>query len=95
MNVSQMLEQTGAVEAISRELGVDSATAQAGATALLPSILSGFQEPGGSSGGASVRSAFLAGLGAWGDCWVDRTAGGRRTPRQCHLERADASSQRQ
>ena len=45
MDVNQMLQQTGAVDAISRELGVDPATAQAGATALLPSILSGFQNP--------------------------------------------------
>lgn len=45
MNINQMLQQTGAVEAISRELGIDSATAQAGATALLPSILSGLQNP--------------------------------------------------
>ena len=45
MNVNQMLEQTGTVDAISRELGIDPATAKAGATALLPSILSGFQNP--------------------------------------------------
>jgi len=45
MNIEQMLQQTNAVEAISRELGVDPATAQAGAAALLPQILSGFQNP--------------------------------------------------
>ena len=45
MDINQMLKQTGAVEALSRELGVDPATAQAGAAALLPSILSGFQNP--------------------------------------------------
>lgn len=45
MNIEQMLQQTGAVEAISRELGVDPTTAQAGAAALMPSILSGFQNP--------------------------------------------------
>ena len=32
MNINQMLQQTGAVDAISRELGVDPATAEAGAT---------------------------------------------------------------
>jgi hypothetical protein len=66
MGIEQMLQQTGAVEAISRELGIDSATATAGATALLPSILSGFQSPaapaaGGTSGGAP---AGLGGLGS-------------------------------
>jgi hypothetical protein len=65
MNVSQMLEQTGAVDAISRELGVDSATAQAGATALLPSILSGFQNPVAAPEAQASESAFpgLGGLG--------------------------------
>ena len=68
MNVSQMLEQTGAVDAISRELGVDSATAQAGATALLPSILSGFQNPVAAPEAQASESAFpgLGGLGGPG-----------------------------
>ena len=65
MNINQMLEQTGAVEAISRELGVDPATAEAGATALLPSILSSFQNPVAASQGGTAGSAFpgLGGLG--------------------------------
>ena len=65
MDINQMLQQTGAVEAISRELGVDSATAQAGATALLPSILSGFQNPVAASESPAEGSAFpaLGGLG--------------------------------
>jgi hypothetical protein len=58
MNINQMLQQTGAVDAISRELGVDPATAEAGATALLPSILSGFQNPVATSEAAPVSSAF-------------------------------------
>lgn len=45
MDINQMLQQTNAVGAISRELGIDPATAQAGAAALMPSILSGFQQP--------------------------------------------------
>ena len=65
MDMNQMLQQTGAVEAISRELGVDSATAQAGASALLPSILSGFKNPVAAEGAESAQSAFpgLGGLG--------------------------------
>ena len=62
MNINQMLQQTGAVDAISRQLGVDPATAEAGATALLPSILSGFQNPVASSDAAPASSAF-PGLG--------------------------------
>jgi hypothetical protein len=65
MDMNQMLQQTGAVEAISRELGVDSATAEAGANALLPSILSGFQNPVAAADAAPAQSAFpgLGGLG--------------------------------
>ena len=45
MNIQQVLQQTDAIDAISRELGVDPGTAQAGAVALLPEILAGFKEP--------------------------------------------------
>ena len=62
MNIEQMLQQTNAVGAISRELGVDPATAHAGAAALLPSLLSGFQNP---AAAASPQGA-LAGLGGLG-----------------------------
>ncbi|MCA1713977.1 MAG: DUF937 domain-containing protein, partial [Gammaproteobacteria bacterium] len=65
MNIEQMLQQTGAVEAISRELGVDSTTAKAGASALLPSILSSFQNPVAASEARTAGTAFpgLGGLG--------------------------------
>ncbi len=69
MNVEQMLQQTNAIDAISRELGVDPATARAGATALMPSILSGFQNPANTQsavGGGSGGSAFLGGDGLGG-----------------------------
>jgi hypothetical protein len=68
MNINDMLQQTGAVDAISRELGVDQDTAAAGASALLPSILSAFQNPVASTGSdsAGAPSAFpgLGGLGS-------------------------------
>ena len=65
MDLNQMLQQTGAVGAISRELGVDAATAQAGATALLPSILSGFQNPVAAPEAQTAGSAFPS-MGALG-----------------------------
>lgn len=65
MDINQMLQQTGAVEAISRELGLDQTTAKAGATALLPSILSGFQNPVAASDAEADKSAF-SGLGGLG-----------------------------
>lgn len=75
MNVQDMLQQTDAVGAISRELGVDPATAEKGASALLPSIISGFQSPkappggqeaalfGGAGGGLGGLMGTIAGLG--------------------------------
>jgi hypothetical protein len=70
MNIDQMLQQTGAVSAISRELGIDPAKAQAGAAALLPSILSGFQAPTAqtqtievTAGGESTASSAEGGFG--------------------------------
>lgn len=65
MDINQMLQQTNAVDAISRELGVDQSTAEAGATALLPSILSGFQNPVAAEQPQTGTSAF-AGLGGLG-----------------------------
>src|SRR5690349_2172914 len=65
MNINEMLQQTGAAEAISRELGVDPATAEAGAAALLPSILSGFQDPV-TAGEAPAESSAFPGLGSLG-----------------------------
>lgn len=68
MEVNQMLVQTGAAEAISRELGVDPGTAHAGASALLPLILSGFKNPVAPHRVHSRRLAALA------DC-LERSAG--------------------
>jgi len=65
-----MLQQTNAVDSISRELGIDPATAQAGAAALLPSILSGFQQPAGpaalATAGQAPDEAAASGLGGLG-----------------------------
>src|SRR3954454_12239762 len=68
MNVEQMLQNTGAVDAISRELGIDPATAQAGAAALMPQILSGFQNPAAPAASAAEPTAAGAfpGLGGLG-----------------------------
>lgn len=57
MNIQEMLQQTNAVGAISRELGIDPATAEAGAAALMPQILSGFQQPAAAAAPASTGEA--------------------------------------
>lgn len=55
MNIADIMKQTGALDSISRELGIDPATARTGAEALLPAILGGFKKqaqpaPGGLGG---------------------------------------------
>lgn len=55
MSIADILQQTGALDSISRELGVDTSTARNGAEALLPAILGGFKKqaqpaPGGLEG---------------------------------------------
>ncbi|WP_336970642.1 DUF937 domain-containing protein [Sphingobium aromaticiconvertens] len=44
MDIGEMLKQTGALDSMSRELGIDATSAQAGAAALLPAILGGFKK---------------------------------------------------
>ncbi len=65
MDIEQMLRDTGAAEAISRDLGVDPATARSGAVALMPSILSGLSNPVVASGlqGAGGDQSNSGGLG--------------------------------
>ncbi|ANY20090.1 hypothetical protein A6F68_01577 [Tsuneonella dongtanensis] len=55
MNLSQVLQQSGAIDSMARELNIDSATAKTAAGALLPAIVAGMGRsqagPGGSGGG--------------------------------------------
>ena len=69
MDINQMLQQTDAVGAISRELGIDPATAQAGAAALMPQILAGFQQPAAPAALAATgdgEAQSFGGLGGLG-----------------------------
>jgi hypothetical protein len=64
VNVADIMTQTGALDSISRDLGIDPGTARTGAEALLPAILGGFKKqaqpaPGGLGGLIDV----LGGLG--------------------------------
>ena len=64
MDINQMLQQTNAVGAIARELGIDPATAEAGAAALMPQILSGFQQPAAvAATAAAAEPQAFGGLG--------------------------------
>ena len=65
MNINDILSQTGATEAISRQLGIDPSVAQAGAAVLLPAILSGLKNPVAAAQATEEPSAF-PGLGSLG-----------------------------
>lgn len=56
MNMMDILNQAGGIDAIARELGVDEGTAATGAAALLPAILGGFK------GQAQAQPEGLGGL---------------------------------
>jgi hypothetical protein len=57
MDISSILQQSGAIGAIASQLGVNEQVAQMGAEALLPSILGGFKKT------AQAQPAGLDGLG--------------------------------
>ena len=57
MDIASILKQTGAIDKVAQQLGVDQQTAQAGAAALLPAILGGFKKT------TQAQPAGLGGLG--------------------------------
>ena len=57
MQINDLLARTGAITAIARELGITDAQAAAGATALAPAIVGGFEKQ------VEAQPAGLAGLG--------------------------------
>lgn len=64
VNMADILKQAGALESISRELGIDQATARSGAEALLPAILGGFKKQAQpASGGLGGLLDLLGGAG--------------------------------
>ena len=66
MDLMNALAQAGGVEAISRELGIDQATAQSGMSALLPAVADGMRGqatgPQGFGGLGSIPGSILAAL---------------------------------
>ncbi|MGB5076024.1 MAG: DUF937 domain-containing protein [Sphingorhabdus sp.] len=57
MDLASILKQSGAIGSVAQQLGIDAQTAQAGADALLPSILGGFKKT------AQAQPSGLEGLG--------------------------------
>lgn len=64
MNLGQMLNETGAIDSIARELGVDPQTAKTGAAVLLPAILAGMGRDSVGAGGSRAQDTGLGGLGS-------------------------------
>ena len=63
MNIQSFLQNSGAVEALSSQLGIDQQTAQRGAAALMPHLARGFQQPRG--GAPSQRPVPAVSAGPW------------------------------
>jgi hypothetical protein len=66
MQITDLLAQTGGLDSIARELGVDTQQAQTGAAALLPAILGGLQKQGQGTGGLGGLGDLLGRLGGGG-----------------------------
>ena len=88
MSLAQILQQTGVIQSMATELGIDEQTARVGAGALLPAIVAGM---GRSSTGGGTASDPLGGLGGLlggalaggaGGGLLDAVLGTRPTPVQ-------------
>ena len=67
MDIASILKQTGAIDKVAQQLGVDEQTAQAGASALLPAILGGFKKTTQAQpGGLGALGGLLGQLGGGG-----------------------------
>ncbi|WP_199502816.1 DUF937 domain-containing protein [Qipengyuania sp. YIM B01966] len=86
MSLAQILQQTGAIDSMARELNVDPQTARTAAGALLPAIVAGMgrQASGGAMGGAAAGGDPLGGLigGLGGGGLLDSVLGTTLTPTQ-------------
>lgn len=83
MNLGQLLQQSGAITSMARELNIDEKTAQAGAGALLPAIVAGMgRSATGGGGGAASGLGGLAGaiLGGGGGGLLESVLAPKQTP---------------
>ncbi len=92
MSLAQMLQQTGAISAMAKELGIDERTAGSAAGALLPAIVAGFgrsatggsatPDPMGGLGGLAGAILGGGGAGGLGGGLLDAVLGTSPTPTQ-------------
>ncbi|WP_271077406.1 DUF937 domain-containing protein [Aurantiacibacter sp. MUD61] len=88
MSLAQILQQTGVIDSMARELNIDEQTARAGAGALLPAIVAGMGRSSTSGGGSDplgglggLAGAVLGGSGGGGGL-LDMVLGQQPTPTQ-------------
>lgn len=84
MNITDMLKQTGALDSISRELGINQQDVQTGASALLPALLGGFQKRAQAEAATDSAGDGLLGLlnGMGGGNLLDAVTSEHPTPRE-------------
>lgn len=86
MNVSQILQQSGVIGSMARELNVDEGTARTAAGALLPAIVAGMgrQTTSAAGGGLGGLGSILGGAlgGGGGGGLLDQVLGQGPTPPQ-------------
>ncbi|MBH5323066.1 DUF937 domain-containing protein [Aurantiacibacter sediminis] len=92
MSLAQILQQTGVIDSMARELNIDEQTARAGAGALLPAIVAGMGRSSTSGGGSDplgglggLAGAVLGGSGGGGGLGgglLDMVLGQQPTPTQ-------------
>ncbi len=66
MSLTQMLQQSGAIESMAGELGIDQRTAQTAAGALLPAIVAGMGRSSAGSGGLGGLGSLIGGMAGGG-----------------------------
>jgi len=66
MEITDILRQVGGLQSIARELGISEGQAEAGAAALAPAILGGFQKQAQAPSGVDGLGGLLAQLGGGG-----------------------------
>ncbi|RDC60561.1 hypothetical protein HME9302_01772 [Alteripontixanthobacter maritimus] len=78
MSLAQMLQQSGAINSMAGELGIDERTAQTAAGALLPAIVAGMGRSSAGSTGIGGLGSLIGGMGGGG--LLESVLGGGATP---------------
>ena len=78
MDMISILKQTGGLDTMAKELGIDSNTAATGAAAMLPALLGGMKKSDSSQGGIGDLVGMLGGMG--GGSLLDQVLAPQPTP---------------